>query len=105
MEIVTIHKGTDLDALASVVAAQLLFPESVGVLPQSLNPNVRSFISLHRDLFAFSRSSEIDARRVTRLIVVDTHQWARLDGLQQLKKKKGSSLFRMGSQLNDLPHK
>ncbi|BBO74570.1 hypothetical protein DSCW_19870 [Desulfosarcina widdelii] len=82
-----------MDALASVVAAQLLFPESIGVLPQSLNPNVRSFISLHRDLFAFSRSSEIDVRRVTRLIVVDTHQWSRLDGLQQLKEKKDLELL------------
>jgi tRNA nucleotidyltransferase (CCA-adding enzyme) len=93
MEIVTTHKGTDLDALASVVAAQLLFPESVGVLPQSLNPNVRSFISLHKDLFTFFRASEIDIHRVTRLIVVDTHQWSRLDGLQPLKGKKDLELL------------
>jgi tRNA nucleotidyltransferase (CCA-adding enzyme) len=92
MEIVATHKGTDFDALASVVAAQLLYPESVGVLPQSLNPNVRSFISLHKNLFDFSRTTEIDFDGVTRLIVVDTNQWERLDGLQPLEEKKGLTI-------------
>ena len=52
MHIVTTHKGTDFDALASVVAVNLLYPGFVTVLPGSLNPNVRAFLSLHKDLFA-----------------------------------------------------
>jgi tRNA nucleotidyltransferase (CCA-adding enzyme) len=60
VHIVTTHKGTDFDALASVVAANLLNPGIVSVLPASLNPNVRAFLSLHKDLFGFCTSEEID---------------------------------------------
>jgi nanoRNase/pAp phosphatase (c-di-AMP/oligoRNAs hydrolase) len=40
MQIVTTHKNADFDAFASVVAATLLFPEALAVLPKTLNPNV-----------------------------------------------------------------
>jgi nanoRNase/pAp phosphatase (c-di-AMP/oligoRNAs hydrolase) len=45
VHIVTTHKGADFDALASLVAANLLYPGIVTVLPGSLNPNVRAFMS------------------------------------------------------------
>lgn len=51
MQIITTHKGTDFDAAASVPAAKILYPEAVVVLPKSLNPNVRAFLSTHKDLF------------------------------------------------------
>ncbi|MDX2455587.1 CBS domain-containing protein [Desulfosarcina sp.] len=88
MEIVATHKGTDFDALASVVAAHLLYPGSICVLPEPQNPNVRSFISLHKNLFNVSRPKDLDVNRVTRLIVVDTCSWSRLGGLNQLENKK-----------------
>ena len=78
MEIAATHKGTDFDALASVMAAHQLYPGSVCVLPEPQNPNVRSFISLHKNLFNVSRPEDIDVNRVTRLIVVDTNRWSRL---------------------------
>ena len=68
MEIAATHKGTGFDALASVVAAQRLNPESICVLPERQNPNIRSFISLHINLFNVSRPKEIDVDRVTRPI-------------------------------------
>jgi hypothetical protein len=40
MQIITTHKGADFDAAASVLAAKILYPEAVAVLPKSLNPNV-----------------------------------------------------------------
>jgi nanoRNase/pAp phosphatase (c-di-AMP/oligoRNAs hydrolase) len=58
VHIVTTHKGTDFDALASVVAANLLYPGIVTVLPGSLNPNVQAFVSLHKDLFGFCSRSD-----------------------------------------------
>lgn len=87
MHIVTTHRGTDFDALASVVAASLLYPDIVAVLPASLNPNVRSFLSLHRDLFDFCRSAEIDLNAVDKLVVVDTNRWDRLDRMDILKDR------------------
>ena len=88
MHIVTTHKGTDFDALASVVAVNLLHRDIVTVLPQSLNPNVRAFLSLHKDIFGFCRSAEIDPAQVKKITVVDTNRWNRLDKLESLKEKK-----------------
>ena len=88
MVIIATHKGTDFDALASVVAAHLLYPESICVLPETQNPNIRSFISLHKDLFNMTRAKDIDIDHVTRLIVVDTNCWSRLGRLNQLEDRK-----------------
>jgi len=86
MHIVTTHKGTDFDALASVVAANLLYPGIVTVLPGSLNPNVRAFLSLHKDLFDFCTPEKINLDEVLKLTVVDTNRWDRLDRFERLKK-------------------
>ena len=88
MQLVTTHKNTDFDGFASVVAANLLFPEAHAVLPKTLNPNVKAFLSIHKDLFETHTSGEIDLKRVQRLIVVDTSSWNRLDRLDELKGRK-----------------
>ena len=93
MHIVTTHKGTDFDALASVVAVNLLYRDVVAVLPQSLNPNVRAFLSLHKDLFGFCKSREIDHGEVDKLIVVDTNRWNRLDRMESLKENKNLEII------------
>ncbi len=85
MHIVTTHKGTDFDGLASVVAANLLFPDVVTVLPGALNPNVRAFLSLHKDLFDFCKAKGICLNDVKQLTIVDTNRWGRLEGLDALK--------------------
>ena len=84
MEIITTHKNVDFDALASVFAAAALYPQAVPILPKSLNPNTRAFLSIHKELFPFKTAKEIDLSLVTRLIVVDTNSWQRLDGLTEL---------------------
>ena len=87
MHIVTTHKGgTDFDPLASVVAANLLYPGVVTVLPGSRNPNVRVFLSLHKDLFDFCTPEKISFGEVCKLTVVDTNRWDRLDRLDPLRK-------------------
>jgi tRNA nucleotidyltransferase (CCA-adding enzyme) len=87
VHIITTHKGTDFDALASVVAANLLYPGMVTVLPGSLNPNVRAFLSLHKDLFDFCTPDKISFGEVCKLTVVDTNRWDRLDDRLNLLKK------------------
>jgi tRNA nucleotidyltransferase (CCA-adding enzyme) len=86
VHIVTTHKGTDFDALASIVAANLLYPGIVTVLPGNLNPNVQAFVSLHKDLFGFCRSEDIDQDEVDQLTVVDINRWDRLDRLDRLRQ-------------------
>ena len=86
MEIITTHKNTDFDALASVVAATLLYPDAVPVLPKALNPNVRGFLSIHKDIFDIYSYNEIKTETVERLIVVDACRWRRLNRLGKLRK-------------------
>ena len=87
MEIITTHKNVDFDALASVFAANLIYKTALAVLPKSINPNVRAFLSLHKDLFPFKTPNEIDMQKVSRLVVVDAPSWSRLDGLKNLRDK------------------
>ena len=88
MKIITTHKGSDFDALASLVAAKLLYPEARPVLPGSINANLKSFLSIHKDLFDFYSPGEIDYDEVETLIVVDTHTWDRLDRRVRKYKEK-----------------
>ncbi len=87
MQIVTTHKNTDFDALASTIAATVLYPGAVPVLPKNLNPNVKAFLSIHKDVFDIYAPNQIDLDQVDRLIVVDVNQWNRLDQMKALKEK------------------
>jgi tRNA nucleotidyltransferase (CCA-adding enzyme) len=87
MEIITTHRNTDFDGLASVVAATLLYPDARVMLPNSLNPNVRAFVSIHKDHFNFLTPKEINPEQVQRLVVVDTNRWGRLDSLNSLRNR------------------
>jgi nanoRNase/pAp phosphatase (c-di-AMP/oligoRNAs hydrolase)/CBS domain-containing protein len=93
MQIITTHRNTDFDALASVIAASILYPGSRPVLPKNLNPNVKAFLSIHKDLFQISDADEIDLQEVTRLIVVDVNRWERLDRVASLRDKEDLEIF------------
>jgi len=86
-EVATTHKNTDFDGLASVVAATLLYPGSVAVLPKTLNPNVKGFLSIHKDLFETYTFDDVRLDKVRRLIVVDINRWNRLGRIGRLKSK------------------
>ena len=51
--IITTHKNTDFDAFASLVAATLIYPEALAAIPQTVNANVRAFMSIHKDIFDY----------------------------------------------------
>ena len=88
MRIITTHKGTDFDALASLVAGTILYPGAAPVLPGSVNPNLKAFLSIHKDLFGFYSPNEISMADVNSMVVVDTNAWRRLDGLNDLKQRE-----------------
>ena len=88
MEIITTHKNSDFDAVASVFAATRIYGQALAVLPKSLNPNVKAFISLHKDIFVFKTPGEVDLTAVSRLVSVDAPRWSRLEGLKKLRDKK-----------------
>lgn len=88
MLIATTHKNTDFDALASVIAATLLYPNCIGVVPKMTNKNVEQFLSTHKTAFNLVLPNEIDHDKVSKLIVVDTDQWHRLDRMDKLRKRE-----------------
>ncbi len=85
--IITTHRNTDFDALASVAAANLIYPDAKPVLPNNLNPNVKAFLSLHKELLPMYAPKEINPDAVKRLVVVDINRWGRLEGLSRLKER------------------
>jgi nanoRNase/pAp phosphatase (c-di-AMP/oligoRNAs hydrolase) len=92
-QIVTAHRNTDFDALASMIGATLLYPGTVPVLPREINPNVRAFMAIHKNHFAFVSPKNISYPDIQRLIVVDTNRWERLDPGVQLKNKENLDLL------------
>jgi nanoRNase/pAp phosphatase (c-di-AMP/oligoRNAs hydrolase)/CBS domain-containing protein len=93
MQIVTTHVNADFDALASVIAATLIYPGSIPILPKNLNPNVKAFLSIHKDLLPVSAVTDINLEDVTRLIVVDVNTWERLDRMAGLKRKDDLEIY------------
>lgn len=88
MRIITTHRNADFDALASVMAVKILFPDAVPVLPKQVNPNVKAFLSIHKDVFSTYTQEEVDLDLVNLLVVVDTNQWERLEGMEPLRARK-----------------
>ena len=93
MQVVTTHKNTDFDALASVVAATILYPEAVPVLPKSTNPNVKAFLSIHQDFLNLASFDDIGLEAVKSLIVVDINSWSRLGRISELKNRKNLEII------------
>ena len=87
-QIITSHRNADFDAVASMVAASIIYPDAVVAIPKAINPNVRAFISIHKDVFDFQDRGTIETDQVQRLIVVDTADWSRLGPIAQLRGKE-----------------
>lgn len=84
MQIITTHKNSDFDALASMVACTFLYPGVVGYLPSQMAPEVRSFLSIHQDMLHVKSRKELDIDEVDSLIIVDTNNWNRLERMEKI---------------------
>lgn len=93
MKIVTTHKNTDFDALASMIAATLIYPDAVPVLPKPLNANVKEFLAIHKDLLKVRTWKEIEYRNADTLIVVDAGSWNRLSVPIEIQNKENLQLI------------
>lgn len=92
MDIITTHKNTDFDGLASVIAGTLLYPGAIGVIPKMVNKNVERFLSTHKTAFNIILPNEVNHDEVKRLIVVDTNQWKRLDRMELLRGRENLTI-------------
>ncbi len=90
MDVITTHINADFDTIASMLAAQKLYPDAVCVLPGAPEESVRGFLvqSAFYTL-PMRKPREIDLDRVTRVILVDIRSSARLGMFAGLVGKPG----------------
>ena len=85
LTLITTHQNADFDALASLLAAQKLYPEALVIFPGSQERNLRNFyIESMVYMFNMGDIKNIDLARVNRLVVVDTRQPGRIGELARL---------------------
>jgi tRNA nucleotidyltransferase (CCA-adding enzyme) len=80
MDVIATHSNADFDGLASMVAARKLFPEAKLLLPAGGQESVRNFLALHN--LGISKLKDIDISKITRLVLVDTQDSARIGALK-----------------------
>jgi len=83
MNIITSHERADMDALASMYAASLLYPDHRAILPQNLNRNLREFIALYGDQLPFVDRRDLSKERIQHVVLVDTQAIAPLRGMDR----------------------
>lgn len=81
MDIILAHRQLDFDALASMMAAQKIYPNSVLVMDGKPNVYVQDFLALSKDQLRFRKAQDINVEDVSRIILVDTHELRRAGSL------------------------
>ncbi len=84
MEVITTHINADFDSLASMVAAQKLYPEAKLVFPGSQEENLRQFLAVSGYRITYYRPKQLDLNLIKRLILVDTRLAERIGSLAQV---------------------
>lgn len=85
LTIITSHVNADFDAMASMLAAQKLYPEAMVVFPGSQEKNLRNFfIQSMVYLFNIIEIGNIDFGAVGKLVLVDTRRRDRIGKLGQV---------------------
>ncbi len=93
MEVITTHTNADFDTVASMLAARKLYPEAVMVMPSTQEESVKGFL-LQSTLYGLDmrKAGDIDLASVTRLILVDIRNSARIGPFRELVGKPGVEL-------------
>jgi tRNA nucleotidyltransferase (CCA-adding enzyme) len=93
MDVITTHVNADFDTIASMVAARKLYPGAVIVLPGTQEETVKGFL-LQSAFYALEvrKAREIDLSRVTRVILVDIRNSARIGVFGEVVRRPGVDL-------------
>ena len=79
MDVITTHINADFDCLGAMTAAARLYPGAVLSFPGSQEKGVRDFLARHPDYLPdVIRAKDIALEAITRLIIVDCQQAARI---------------------------
>jgi tRNA nucleotidyltransferase (CCA-adding enzyme) len=90
MEVITSHIQADFDALASMLAAKMLYPGALLIFPGSQEKGVRDYL-MHAPHVNSEvvKLKNIDLDAVSRLIIVDTRQASRIGPFAEILGRKG----------------
>lgn len=86
MKVITCHIEPDFDAIASAIAAKLLYPDAVLVFPNLPKRSKKNFI-IQSTIYAYADFQKVDLDKVDTLIVVDTHQKSRIGDFAKIADK------------------
>ena len=79
MRVITTHLNADFDSMASMIAAQKLYPDAVLAFSGSQEKSLRDFLNqVIPDRYDFVKPRAIDYEQIKTLIVVDTRASSRL---------------------------
>ena len=85
LTVITTHINADFDGIASMLAAQKLYPGALVVFPGSYERNLRNFfVDSMAYLFNMADINEIDFSEIQRLVLVDTRRGDRIGKLSSL---------------------
>lgn len=91
--VITTHVNADFDALASLLAAQKLYPEALVVFPGSQEKNLRNFfVQSMVYLFNLTEIKDLAIDDVDRLVLVDTRRPDRIGSLARVLQNPGISI-------------
>lgn len=85
LTVITTHINADFDAMASMLAAQKLYPNALVVFPGSREKNLRNFfIQSMVYLFNLAEVKDINMHEVKQLVLVDTRRTDRIGKLSEI---------------------
>lgn len=87
MIIILSHRYPDFDALASMAAAQKLYPDAHIVIEGKYNAYVQEFIALAKEHLPYFRLKDIDPAKVEKIVLVDTNDLSRAVSSSDLLKR------------------
>ncbi|HXE98291.1 MAG TPA: CBS domain-containing protein [Dongiaceae bacterium] len=90
MEVITTHTTADFDCLGAMTAALRLYPGALLSFPGSQEKGVRDFAQRHPEYLPhFTRAKDINLEAITRLIIVDCQQVARIGRFAEILDRPG----------------
>lgn len=81
MRIILTHEVADFDAIASLLGAYFLDPNSIPVLPRKINRNVRGFLTLYGAELPFVELRDLPLEPIESITLVDTQTMTTIKGI------------------------
>jgi len=93
MELIVSHNNIDFDGLASMVAAQKVYPKAQMAFVGKLQTRVQEFMALYKDSINIKNYRTINNDEISRLIIVDTKNSKRIGRFQNIAEQDGVELI------------